>query len=61
MTKRQIGKNIRDARQLRGYTQRDVAKMIDVSQGTVAAWEQGLHAPDLTKLVNIFRELGRFL
>ncbi|MBQ1351151.1 MAG: helix-turn-helix transcriptional regulator [Oscillospiraceae bacterium] len=61
MTKRQIGKKIRDARELRGYTQRDVARMIHVSQGTVAAWEQGLHAPDLMKLANIFRELGRFL
>lgn len=61
MTKRQIGKKIRDARELRGYAQRDVAKMIGVSAGTVAAWEQGLHAPDLTKLINIFRELGRYI
>ena len=61
MTKRQIGKKIRDAREMRGYTQRDLAKMIGVSAGTVAAWEQGLHAPDLMKLANIFRELGRYI
>lgn len=61
MTKRQIGKKIREARELRGYTQRELAKMIGVSTGTVAAWEQGIHAPDFTKLINVFRELGRFL
>lgn len=61
MTQREIGKKIRDARELRGYTQRELAKMIGVSAGTVAAWEQGIHAPDFTKLINVFRELGRHI
>lgn len=61
MTQRELGKKVRDARELRGYTQRELAKIIGVSAGTVAAWEQGLHAPDLMKLANIFRELGRYI
>lgn len=61
MTQRKIGKKVREARELRGYTQRELAKMIGVSAGTVAAWEQGIHAPDFTKLINIFRELGRYI
>lgn len=61
MTQREIGKKVREARELRGYTQRELAKMIGVSAGTVAAWEQGIHAPDFTKLINVFRELGRYL
>lgn len=61
MTQRELGKKVRDARELRGYTQRELAKMIGVSAGTVAAWEQGIHVPDLTKLINVFRELGRYI
>lgn len=61
MTQRELGKKVRDARELRGYTQRELAKIIGVSAGTVAAWEQGIHAPDLTKLINVFRELGRYI
>ena len=61
MTQRELGKKVRDARELRGYTQRELAKMIGVSAGTVAAWEHGIHAPDFTKLINVFRELGRYI
>ena len=61
MTQRELGKKVRDARELRGYTQRELAKMIGVSAGTVAAWEQGIHTPDFTKLINVFRELGRYI
>ena len=39
--KAQVGKNIRKYRQLRKYSQEDLAQHMGVTSGTVANWEKG--------------------
>ena len=45
--------NIREAREAKGMTQEQVAKMVGVTQGAVAQWENGLTHPSFDKLVRI--------
>ena len=51
MTQRELGKKVRDAKELRGCTQRELAKIIGVSAGTVAAWERGKWLPRGKRLI----------
>lgn len=41
-----IGKRIHEYRVLSGYTQKQLADMIGVSNGRVSNWEQGINRPD---------------
>jgi transcriptional regulator with XRE-family HTH domain len=57
---------IRNARQKRHWTQTDLAKRLNVSQGAISFWERGLESPSLEHLValvtllpEIFEQLAR--
>ena len=45
--------NIRDAREAKGLTQEQFAKLVGVTQGAVAQWENGLTHPSFDKLMKI--------
>ena len=49
---------LRELRQRRYLTQRDMAEMIGVSDITVAAWESGRTKPRLRKIPRIAEALG---
>ncbi|EFA26634.1 DNA-binding helix-turn-helix protein [Pediococcus acidilactici 7_4] len=44
---------LKSARKLKHFTQLDLANRLDVSKGTVSAYEQGLSYPSLETLVKI--------
>lgn len=53
----EIGKRIKELRKEAGYTQKQVAKMLNKSETGFASWEQGLSEPsvnDLRLLCRIF-------
>lgn len=52
-----IGKRIHEYRVMKGYTQKQLADMIGVSNGRVSNWEQGINRPDADKLADICRVL----
>ena len=45
--------NIRDAREAKGLTQEQFAKLVGVTQGAVAQWENGMTHPSFDKLIMI--------
>lgn len=45
--------NIRDAREAKGLTQEQFAKLVGVTQGAVAQWENGMTHPSFDKLMKI--------
>ena len=48
-----IGKNIRYLRKRAGYSQEQVARKLEVTQGTVSQWENGLTEPDTRTLAQL--------
>lgn len=50
-----IGDNIKKLRTDKEYTQKSLAKALNVTQGAVSQWEQGLTSPDIDQLVTISR------
>lgn len=51
---------IRQARQERGWTQIELARRMEVSQGTISFWERGVETPSLAhqiKLVTLLPEI----
>ncbi|KAF0425375.1 helix-turn-helix domain-containing protein [Pediococcus acidilactici] len=44
---------LKSVRKLKHFTQLDLAKRLDVSKGTISAYEQGLSYPSLETLVKI--------
>lgn len=50
-------RNLRALRKKRGMTQRDLARAVGVSQGSVAMWEGGGYYPRASMMV----ELGKVL
>ncbi len=53
-----LGKKIETLRKLRGISQADLAKALDVSQGLVSFWERGKHTPSFvhgTIMARLFR------
>lgn len=50
--------NIREARQLKGITQEQLAKMLGITQGAVAQWENGLTHPSFDMLPKVAEALG---
>lgn len=59
MTKEEIGQVIKESRISAGFTQLQVAKMLERPQQTLASWEAGRSQPDANTLFELFRVLGR--
>lgn len=50
-----IGKNIKRLRRGRGYSQEQLARKLNVTQGAVSHWEQGANTPDTAQLLALAR------
>ena len=48
-----FGELMTELRQDRGLTQRELGKILSVSTGTISNYENGVHYPDLEKLVQL--------
>ena len=53
-----IGKLIKEARLKKGYTQKEIADLLGVTDKAVSKWECGRSFPDITLIGSISRELG---
>lgn len=53
-----IGEQIRNARNAKGWTQAALAEKMNVSRSAVANWEQGQRLPDMITLVRLVNVLG---
>lgn len=53
----QVGRHIREARELRGWSQRDLAALLGTSESRLSKWENGFHVPPLSTLVRLARQL----
>ena len=56
--KYEIGSRIRKYREQSGLSQKDLAKLIGVSNSRVSNWEQGINRPDADIIANICRALS---
>lgn len=55
--KYEIGKRIREYREERGMSQKELADKIGVSNSRVSNWEQGINRPDADILADLCRVL----
>lgn len=55
MNIQEVGKNLRELRTKKGYTQGELAEILNVSHQAVSRWEKGDNLPDVMKL----SELGK--
>lgn len=53
-----LGRRIRDLREAKGITQRDLAEELNVSGQAVSNWERGITPPDLDNLVAVASYFG---
>ena len=58
MNNKNFGVNLKKARCEQGINQSTLAKMLNVSNGTVGNWESGTRKPDIDMLGNIADALG---
>lgn len=56
--KYEIGGRIRRYREERGYSQKQLAQLIGVSNSRISNWEQGLNRPDADIIADICRALN---
>ena len=56
---RQLGQRIRDARDEKGWLQKDLARTVHVEPTTVSRWERGRSAPDLATIGLIAHALDK--
>ena len=49
----QFGELLAELRQDRKMTQEDLAKILYVTSGTISNYENGVHLPDIDKLLNL--------
>lgn len=49
----EFGELLAELRQDRGLTQKQLGKLLSVSTGTISNYENGVHYPDLEKLVTL--------
>ncbi|MDP4120785.1 MAG: helix-turn-helix transcriptional regulator [Bacillota bacterium] len=56
--KYEIGTRIRKYREDRGLNQKELAKLIGVSNSRVSNWEQGINRPDADIIADICRALS---
>jgi len=54
----EIGRQIRKARDAKGWTQEELADRIGVKQPAIAHYEQGLYVPKFKVMVRLAKELG---
>lgn len=50
---KKVGSQIRYYRKLRRYSQKDLARLIGVTQTTVSCWESGRYTPSLENIYNL--------
>lgn len=53
-----VAENIKNARKARGYTQKDLARLLQVKPAAVSAWEVGRNEPSIAMLRKIAELLG---
>ena len=53
-----MGKHIAELRKAKGYTQKELSELLDVSDKTISKWECGDIAPDITILQLLAKELN---
>lgn len=51
--KKQIGEMIREVRERRGLTQRDLAKIANTSPASICSYKKGRMQPNATSLINL--------
>ena len=56
--KYEIGARIRKYREIRGFSQKELAQKIGVSNSRVSNWEQGINRPDADILAEICKALS---
>ena len=56
--KYEIGARIRKFREDRGYSQKELAELIGVSNSRISNWEQGINRPDADILVDLCKTLN---
>jgi transcriptional regulator with XRE-family HTH domain len=54
-----VGDRIREARERKGWLQKELAGRVHVEPQTVSNWERGVTTPDLDKLAILARELDQ--
>ena len=55
--KKTFGSFIKERRSEKGYSQKDLAEMLFVTEGAVSKWERGVSYPDITLIADICRAL----
>lgn len=55
--KKTLGKRIKEARRVRGWTQARLAEKLGISQPNISDWERGKKSPRVTMLPRIYRVL----
>lgn len=55
----ELGRRIKQARDDRGWKQKDLAQQVHVEPMTVSRWERGVNTPDLDTLALIARATGK--
>lgn len=53
-----VGKNIRRLRKERGYSQEQLARKLNVTQGVVSHWEIGSHLPGTAQMIQMAQIFG---
>lgn len=53
-----LGSKIKQIRIVRGYTQEDVAELMDVKRTAISNWEKNLRVPNSDKLIEYARLMG---
>lgn len=53
-----LASRIKDSRKTKGYTQNDLAKIMDVKPATISAWEVGRNEPSIEMLKKLSKVLG---
>ena len=53
-----MGESIKNARRAKGLTQRELAKILNVSFNSISDWENGKHRPDVDTLQALCRVLN---
>lgn len=53
-----VGKNIRRLRKERGYSQEQLARKLNVTQGVVSHWEVGSHLPGTAQMIQLAQIFG---
>lgn len=56
--RQRVGQQLRQAREARGLTQRDLSELMGIRQGTVASLENGDWSASLDKLTLFCKHLG---